>query len=72
MESKCKNCIYSKNCQFIYVHRDVDVMGCSAFDDKRNYVRVVRCGNCIHKHDRDCPIAWDLRDDDYCSFGEEN
>lgn len=35
-------------------------------------VPVVRCKDCIHNgsFDTDCPIRWDKRDDDFCSFGE--
>ena len=32
---------------------------------------LVRCKDCIHLHDRDCPIDWGKTDDDYCSFGEQ-
>ena len=31
---------------------------------------IVRCKDCIHLHDHDCPIDWGKTDDDYCSFGE--
>ena len=33
-------------------------------------VEVVRCGDCIHAGDRDCPIDWPKNGEDYCSFGE--
>ena len=32
--------------------------------------KLVRCKDCIHLHDHDCPIDWGITDDDYCSFGE--
>ena len=33
-------------------------------------VEVVRCKDCIHAGDRDCPIDWPKNGEDYCSFGE--
>lgn len=33
-------------------------------------VEVVRCKDCIHTHDHDCPITWDKTENDYCSYGE--
>lgn len=35
-----------------------------------NVEEVVRCKDCIHIHDHDCPITWDKTGDDYCSYGE--
>lgn len=39
-------------------------------EQHEEYVKVVRCKDCIHLHDHDCPIDWGKTDDDYCSFGE--
>ena len=36
---------------------------------KKDRVQVVRCKDCIHLRDHDCPIDWGKTDDDYCSFG---
>ena len=36
----------------------------------RDFVEVVRCKDCIHADDRDCPIDWPKNEEDYCSFGE--
>lgn len=33
-------------------------------------VEVVRCKDCIHARDRDCPIDWPKNGEDYCSYGE--
>lgn len=35
-----------------------------------DFVEVVRCKDCIHAGDRDCPIDWPKNGEDYCSFGE--
>ena len=49
---KCENCIYHKNCQFIASHKFAyihgQISGCTAFEDKSNYVQVVRCKDCKH------------------------
>lgn len=31
---------------------------------------IIRCKDCIHKYDHDCPIDWDKTDSDFCSFAE--
>jgi hypothetical protein len=31
---------------------------------------VIRCKDCIHIHDNDCPISWGRQDFDYCSWAE--
>lgn len=34
-------------------------------------VEVVRCKECIHVHDNDCPLdGWARSDEDSCSYGE--
>ena len=33
-------------------------------------VEVVRCKECRHRHDGDCPISWGKTDEDFCSFAE--
>ena len=33
-------------------------------------VEVVRCRECIHSTDHDCPISWGKTDEDFCSFAE--
>lgn len=52
---------------------------CDIFEDNENMidrvpaadvVEVVRCKDCIHAGDRDCPIDWPKNGEDYCSFGE--
>ena len=32
---------------------------------------IIRCHDCIHAHDHDCPISWRRTDDDYCSWAEK-
>lgn len=43
-----------------------DVMNLPATD----VVEVVRCRDCIHIRDLDCPIFWPKTEEDFCSFGE--
>lgn len=31
---------------------------------------LVRCKDCCHIFDGDCPITWEKTDDDFCSYGE--
>ena len=31
---------------------------------------IIRCRDCIHAHDHDCPVNWGRTDDDYCSWAE--
>lgn len=38
--SKCEKCLYNKNCQFLAAHKNADVEGCTAFDDKDDFVKV--------------------------------
>lgn len=42
-------------------------------DEERygEYVKIVRCKDCMHLHDHECPISWGKTDDDYCSFAEQ-
>lgn len=35
-----------------------------------DWVEVVRCKDCIHMRDLDCPINWPKTEEDFCSFGE--
>ena len=32
--------------------------------------KIIRCCDCIHAHDHDCPVKWGRTDDDYCSWAE--
>ena len=52
---------------------------CDIFEDNENMidrvpaadvVEVVRCRECIHSSDHDCPISWGKTDNDFCSFAE--
>lgn len=59
------------------VDENYEPVYCDALEDESLYVgkkldlvEVVRCKDCIHLHDHDCPIAWGKTDYDYCSFGE--
>lgn len=37
---KCKDCLYNKNCQFLPNHKTADVNGCTAFEDKSEWVKL--------------------------------
>lgn len=37
---KCKDCLYSKNCQFLAGHKTADVNGCTAFEDRSGWIRL--------------------------------
>lgn len=33
----CENCLYNKNCQFLLKHKNKEVEGCTAFEDKAEW-----------------------------------
>ena len=36
----------------------------------KNYEPLVRCKDCKHETDHDCPINWGKTGEDFCSFAE--
>lgn len=38
--AECKDCLYSKNCQFLLNHKTADANGCTAFEDKSEWVHL--------------------------------
>lgn len=36
----CENCLYNKNCQFLLKHRNGEAEGCTAFEDKSEWVHL--------------------------------
>lgn len=36
----CENCLYNKNCQFLLKHKNKEVEGCTAFEDKSEWVHL--------------------------------
>ena len=36
----CENCLYDKNCQFLLKHKNKEVEGCTAFEDKSEWVHL--------------------------------
>lgn len=36
----CENCLYNKNCQFLLKHKNKEVEGCTAFEDKAEWVHL--------------------------------
>ena len=36
----CENCLYEKNCQFLLKHKNKEVEGCTAFEDKSEWVHL--------------------------------
>lgn len=38
--AECKDCLYSKNCQFLLNHKTADANGCTSFEDKSEWVKL--------------------------------
>ena len=36
----CENCLYNKNCRFLLKHRNGEAEGCTAFEDKSEWVHL--------------------------------
>ena len=36
----CENCLYNKNCQFLLKHKNGEVEGCTAFEDKSDWIHL--------------------------------
>ena len=36
----CENCLYNKKCQFLLKHKNKEVEGCTAFEDKSEWVHL--------------------------------
>mgnify|MGYP004523933981 CR=1 FL=1 len=46
----CKDCLYNKNCQFLSKHKTADVKGCTAFEDKSEWVHLpCRVGTVVYE-----------------------
>ena len=63
----CKDCLYNKNCKVLAGHKVADVNGCTAFEDKSKWVKIVRCKDCKYRPTgelphQSCPM-WDSGDD---------
>ena len=37
---------------------------------EHNLQELIRCKDCTHETDHDCPISWGKTGDDFCSFAE--
>ena len=45
----CENCLYNKNCQFLLKHKNEEVEGCTAFEDKSEWVHLpVKVGDIVY------------------------
>lgn len=67
---KCKNCIHLNVCDGLYFNLDVECLrSCGYFNDRSEYVKVVRCKTCNNRGNSSCPLyseelfEWD--DDGY-------
>ena len=50
---------------------ECDVVGMLEARPTIDAVEVVRCKECIHVRDNDCPLTgWARSDEDFCSYGE--
>lgn len=38
--AECKDCLYSKNCQFLLNRKTADANGCTSFEDKSEWVKL--------------------------------
>lgn len=36
----CENCLYNKNCQFLLKYKNKEVEGCTAFEDKSEWIHL--------------------------------
>ncbi len=67
----CKECLYERVCP---IHlNDEDAERCKTYEGKEDYVKVVRCKDCIHRGYADdgwCGLQARYTDDsEYCSLG---
>ena len=45
----CENCLYNKNCQFLLKHKNGEVEGCTAFEDKSDWIHLpVKVGDRVY------------------------
>lgn len=45
----CENCLYNKNCQFLLKHKNKEVEGCTAFEDKDEWIHLpVKVGDTVY------------------------
>ncbi len=63
----CNQCIHHRMCN---VHGYADADDCSLFENKADFVEVVRCKDCKHWSNGDCYRLELSRPDDFCSYGE--
>ena len=56
----CENCLYNKNCQFLLKHRNGEVVLCTAFEDKSEWVHLpCKVGDTVWDNDygKPCPYT---------------
>ena len=58
----CWEC-FNANCDHWGEHGYDNSTDCPLID-------IIPCKECIHSHDRDCPIDWALTENDFCSYAE--
>ena len=74
----CKDCLCYKLCVAVdraYDNEKATIMEkfCPYFKDKSQFVKIVRCKDCIYHNVPPCPMRLSLNwtnDNDYCSYGE--
>ena len=66
----CKDCLYHEMCPFNISGAEAEQ--CKTYDAKENYVKVVRCKDCVNRDkNRWCKIkASYTHESEYCSDGE--
>lgn len=67
----CKECLYHKMCPFNITGAEAEQ--CKTYENATDYVKVVRCKDCIYREENGwCIIQASYpRDDEYCSFGDK-
>ena len=46
----CENCLYNKNCQFLLKHRNGEMVLCTTFEDKSEWVHLpCKVGDTVYK-----------------------
>lgn len=72
----CKDCLYNKNCQFLAGHKTADVNGCTAFEDKSEWVKLpCRVGTVVYEVGTDgriygCTVRRIIYETPGCAFDD--
>lgn len=63
--------VYAWLCNMGHEHLADAIMDENRFPSAQS--DIIRCGECRHLHDNDCPVVgWGRNDDDYCAWAERD